>query len=244
MTQFTSAIYKGKVNHRRYTPKFHSFNYSYCMWLVDIDELDSVCSSYRLVGASKLNPVSIRLADHIEGVNDPIEFKARINQKVTELGGHWQGDKLLMMTQARVLGLYFSPVNFHFCYDGEVCRYMLAEVSNTPWGEKHWYLVDLANPRTEKDFHVSPFMPIEQEYRWRVKLPAKQFLAHIENWHNNKVFDATLTLKRENLSYASLGKTLLRFPVIALSTVGAIYWQAAKMFAKGFKFYSYQKRSR
>ena len=244
MSSLSSAIYKGKVNHRRFSPKAHSFNYSYCMWLLDVDELEEVYGSSALIGKSKWRPICLNLSEHIEDVSDPINFKRRIKQKVTELGGYWEGNKLLIMTQARVLGLYFSPVNFHFCYDDNTCRFMLAEVSNTPWGEKHWYLVDLANPTTEKDFHVSPFMPIEQEYRWKVKLPEQKFLAHIENWQSNKVFDATLQLKREPICFKSLSKVLLRFPAIALTTVGAIYWQAAKMFARGFKFYSYQKRSR
>lgn len=244
MNDRISAIYKGTVNHRRFTPKLHSFDYSYCMWLVDVDELESLCKSHLLVGKGRFSPISIRLSDHIEDETDPIHFKQRIKQKVKELGGQWQGDKLLMMTQVRMFGLYFSPVNFMFCYDGDECRYMLAEVSNTPWGEKHWYLVDLLEPETEKDFHVSPFMPIEQKYKWRVKLPEQQFMAHIENWQQNKVFDATVRLTQVAISPSSLVKVLMRFPVIALSTVGAIYWQAAKMFAKGFKFYSYQKRSR
>lgn len=244
MSQLSSAIYRGKVNHRRFSPKKHSFAYSYCMWLLDVDELSQVSSKFTLVGQNRLSPIRICLSDHIAGVTDPAQFKQRIKQKVLELGGTWQGEKLLMMTQARVFGLYFSPVNFHFCYDGEHCRYMLAEVSNTPWGEKHWYLVDLENAETEKDFHVSPFMPIEQKYQWRVKLPNEAFFAHIENWQEHKVFDATLKLDRVALSTSSLIRVLMRFPLIAMSTVSAIYWQAAKMFAKGFKFYSYQKRSR
>ena len=244
MTEFSSAIYRGEVNHRRFSPKKHSFTYSYCMWLLDVDELAQVSSKFTLVGQNWWSPVRICLSEHIAEVTDPEQFKQRIKQKVNELGGVWQGQKLLMMTQARVLGLYFSPVNFHFCFDDDHCRYMLAEVSNTPWGEKHWYLVDLENAETEKDFHVSPFMPIEQKYLWRVKLPAEHFLAHIENWQEQKVFDATLRLQRLALNRSSLLRVLLRFPVIAISTVGAIYWQAAKMFAKGFKFYSYQKRSR
>ena len=244
MSKLTSAIYRGQVNHRRFFPKQHKFAYSYCMWLLDVDEINLVSSEYRLVGQDKFKPIRLCLSDHIEQVTDPDEFKRRIRLKVKELGGQWQGQKLLMMTQARVLGLYFSPVNFHFCYEGETCQYMLAEVSNTPWGEKHWYLVDLENAETEKDFHVSPFMPIEQRYIWRVKLPADKFLAHIENWQEQKVFDATLSLQKVELSSTNILRVLLRFPVMAISTVAAIYWQAMKMFTKGFKFYSYQKRSR
>ena len=244
MNQALSAIYKGRVNHRRYSGKKHSFNYAYCMWLINVDQLNSLNKVSPLMGTDKWRPVSIRLQDHIDGVVDPNEFKQRIKAKVEELGGQWQGQTLLMMTQARMFGLYFSPVNFHFCLDGEHCRYMLAEVSNTPWGEKHWYLVDLTQAETEKDFHVSPFMSIEQTYKWRVQLPSDRFIAHIENWQQRKVFDATLSLSHYPLNSSNIMKTFVRFPMMAITTVGAIYWQAAKMFFKGFKFYSYQKRSR
>jgi len=241
MTEFVSGIYKGKVNHRRLSPKRHSFTYSYAMWLIDVDELPLLTERFSLIGSSRFSPISIRLSDHLENIADPDSFKSRIREKVKQLGGQWQGSKVLIMTQARMFGLYFSPVNFHFCYEGDTCRFMLAEVSNTPWQEKHWYLVDLEDAKTEKDFHVSPFMPIEQIYRWRIKLPGQHFLAHIENWQQEKVFDATLRLDRLTINRRNLYRMLLRFPITALTTVAAIYWQAAKMFIKGFKFYSYQK---
>lgn len=244
MSQLASAMYQGKVNHRRFTPKSHSFTYSYCMWLIDVDEVAQLNERFTLFGQKKWRPIRFNFADHLANVTDPAQFKARIKTKVEELGGHWQGEKLMMMTQVRMMGMYFSPVNFHFCFDGDTCRYMLAEVSNTPWLEKHWYLVDLDCGVNEKDFHVSPFMPIEQDYKWRVKLPQDTFFAHIENWQKNKVFDATLKMQRVELTNSNILKTFIRFPIIAVSTVAAIYWQAAKMFVKGFKFYSYQKRSR
>ena len=244
MTQeFASGIYKGKVGHRRFSPKKHNFSYQYCMFLLDPDELPAIDRRFKLLGNGKFKLIRLCLSDHLSNVTDPNEFKQRIKNKVTELGGSWQGDKLLMMTQARFMGIYFSPVNFYFCYHNDQCRYMLAEVSNTPWQEKHWYLVDLnqSTPEVDKDFHVSPFMPLEQKYRWRVRLPGDRFMAHIENWQQQKTFDATLTLKREELTSKNIAKILLRFPILSLSTMFAIYWQAAKMFVKGFQFYPYSK---
>jgi hypothetical protein len=236
-----SAIYLGKVGHRRLSPKSHSFSYHYMMLLVDVDELPRLDKKTRLIGQSRFRPIRIKLSDHIPEQTDPQEFKRRIQDKVTELGGSWTGEQLLMMTQARFLGIYFSPVNFYFCYQQGHCQLMLAEVSNTPWGEKHWYLVDLAEPETQKDFHVSPFMPLEQNYRWRIKLPGEHFLAHIENWQTTKTFDATLRLKRLELTPKHAWRVFWRFPVMTLSIKAAIYWQAAKMFIKGFQFYPYSK---
>lgn len=240
---FVSGIYKGRVGHRRLSPKKHNFDYAYSMFLLDPDELNDIDNEFRLIGKSRFKPIRLCLSDHLSGVNDPIEFKRRIKEKVNGLGGSWQGDKLLMMTQARFMGIYFSPVNFFFCYQNKECRYMLAEVSNTPWHEKHWYLVDLhqSKPEVDKEFHVSPFMPLEQKYRWKIHLPDERFMAHIENWQQQKTFDATLRLKREELSSRNVTKHLMRFPILTVSTVLAIYWQAMKMFIKGFQFYPYSK---
>ena len=242
-TDLASGIYIGKVGHRRLSPKKHSFSYSYCMFLLDLDELPLLDKKLNLFGVRKFKPVRVCLSDHLSGETDPNKFKQRIKNKVVELGGSWQGEKLLMMTQAKFFGVYFSPINFFFCYEQGKCRYMLAEVSNTPWQETHWYLVDLENPQpeVEKDFHVSPFMAMEQTYRWRIKLPENNFLAHIENWQKQKMFDATLSLKRHELTAKNVRKVLMRFPIMSLSLVAAIYWQAAKMFIKGFQFYPYSK---
>ncbi|AWB65410.1 DUF1365 domain-containing protein [Saccharobesus litoralis] len=246
-----SGIYVGQVRHRRFSPTFHGFNYKLYMMGLDIDELENTLAQSGLLGTSWYNPIRFKQNDYVKG--DLADLKARIANKVNELGGdyaNWQHKKIFMLAQLRCLGLFFSPVNFYFCFNDDTnsnCLYMLAEVSNTPWNEKHYYLVDLHNiSDTQKAFHVSPFMPMDMRYRWKIKPPRNKALVHIENHqgqqHTNKVFDATMALSKKPINANNLFKTWLSLPAMTLKICLAIYWQALKLFIKRIPFVAHPSR--
>ena len=133
-----SAIYQGQVRHRRFSPKSHEFNYTMTQLALDLDEVEELAASHSVFSLKKFAPMSFFQADYVK--NEPGNLKQRIASKVSQLGGKWDGERVTLMGQCRCFGFYFSPANFYFCYqnDGE-CRYMLVEVSNTPWLERHYY---------------------------------------------------------------------------------------------------------
>jgi DUF1365 family protein len=150
-----------------------------------------------------------------------------------------------LLTHLSYFGYCFNPVSFFYCYDaaGEAVRTVVAEVNNTPWGERHLYVLDAedrdpAARRQEfapkKLLHVSPFMPMDVDYRWRFTQTDKRLLVHMQTASEaGKIFDATLSLRRREITGRSLASVLLRYPPMTLRVILGIHWQALLLWVKG-----------
>ncbi|WP_440873907.1 DUF1365 domain-containing protein [Thalassotalea sp. PLHSN55] len=253
-----SSVYVGNIRHRRFGEHQHSFNYSLYMLALDVDEMTEKVPNLGIFGEQWYRPVRFVEKDYVK--SEPGPLKTRITNKVSKLGGKHTIAKVVMLVQARCLGLYFSPANFYFCYDEHNnCTDMLVEVSNTPWNERHYYLVDVNAPKpSDKDFHVSPFMDLNMQYHWRVKPPEmsrEQVLVHIENWrsssgteqadkNNHKVFEASLAMKKQGFSQQSLWRVWCTLPAMTLKVVAGIYWQALTLFIKRVPFIGHPARTK
>ncbi|WP_116472586.1 DUF1365 domain-containing protein [Zobellella maritima] len=234
-----SAIYTGQVRHRRFSPRRHSFLYRLYMLALDLDELGQLDARYRWFACERFAPLSFCRRDYLGDPTRPL--KAAVLDEVQRLGGYPGGlDRVVMLGQVRCFGLYFSPVNCFFCYRDGQARYLLAEVHNTPWNERHTYLVNLERPAaTPKAFHVSPFMAMDMAYHWRIRPPGRRLLVHIESRADMRLFDATLALQRRPFGTGTLKAALLQWPMMTLTIVRGIYWQAVRLWLKRMPYYSH-----
>lgn len=182
-----SCLYQGVLRHRRLQPKAHHFVYRLFMAWLDLDELDKLPEAG--IRRNRLAAAAWYDADYPLGA----PLKALVLNRLESLTGCRPAGRVMLLTQLRYFGFHFNPVNFYYCYDeADTLRWVLAEVRNTPWNERHYYAVDGQQARPlEKAFHVSPFNPMDMVYHWRFNAPGKTLHMHIENHQASKVFDAT-----------------------------------------------------
>lgn len=250
-----SGLYKGFVRHRRFRPTGHEFRYPLFMVFIKLDELSRLSERLFLLGTRPWHWARFRRQDYLGDANLSVAdaVKARIAAETGKCAAELSGD-VYFFGHLRYLGFYFSPLNLYFLEQQQRVRYMVAEVSNTPWNQRYYYVIDLDNLEPhDKKFHVSPFNPMNQRYNWRIRPPGKgrsKSMVHLEVADQDSdapLFDATMVLKRLTLNQGNLLRVLLTTPAQTLSMVTGIYWQALKLFMKGVPFHRHpdqEQRSR
>lgn len=243
-----SAIYQGWIRHRRFCAPTNHFTYKFYMFLLDLDELDAF-NSLPFCSTQGFSAFSVRNTDYLDK-QSALSIKHKAIAKIKELGGETPAS-VRLLANIRYWGIKFSPINVYYNYDeANQLNSVLVEVSNTPWNERHYYLIKQpSEPQpTKKSFHVSPFQTSEVEYHWKITEPSEQLLLHIENQtlqaEPSKLFDATLQLQRKALTPQNLKQALIQTPVMSLKIMSGIYWQAAKLAAKKARFYSHPKTTK
>jgi DUF1365 family protein len=246
-----SCLYEGVVRHRRFGPVPHAFRFPLCMVYLDLAELDTVFRGRWLWSTSRPALARFRREDHLGDPGVPLERAVR--DLVAEHTGKRPGGPVRLLTQLRSAGYLFNPVSFFYCYeDGGALAAVVADVSNTPWHERHRYVLP-AEPagagrldaRVPKRFHVSPFLPMSLDHVFHVREPGERLALRIEDRERDgrRVFDAVLALRRREISGASLARALTRFPLMPLQVSAAIYWQAFRLHRKGAPFHPHPVRA-
>jgi len=217
-----SALYEGFVVHRRREPVDHSFRYRVCMAFVDLDEVDEVAALCRFL------PVTLRRADYH---GDPA---VPLAESIRALAGERDG-AVRMLTNLRAFGHCFNPVTFYWC--GEK---VVAEVTNTPWGERHAYVLSPGGGRFAKQLHVSPFMGMDHEYECEAPPPGEHALLRVVSRRAERtVFEAVLALRRRELSRRAVARMLVSHP--SASVLPRIYGQALRLKLKGAPYFPHPR---
>lgn len=242
-----SAIYAGMVRHRRLRPAPHAFRYRLFMMYLDLDELPAALDGRWLWSARHAAPAWFRRADYHGDRRTPLAEAVRTT--VAQATGTPPRGPIRLLTHLRYYGYCFNPVTFYYCFDasGTYVDTVLAEITNTPWKERHSYVL-ARTPGMDgrlrfqfaKAFHVSPFMPMDHRYIWRFSTPGRKLGVHMENFDSRgKVFDATLSLMRREITGRALAQTLLAYPWMTVTVTVAIHWNALKIWRKGNPFHGH-----
>ena len=240
-----SCVYRGTVRHARREPRANEFEYRLYMLYMDLDELPWLFEKPWLWSFERKNVFSFRRRDYL---GDPQQPLADCVRDVVEqrLGRRPRGP-VRMLTQVRSFGYVFNPVTFYYCFgvDDEL-EAVVAEITNTPWGERHRYVLraegGMARAKFAKEFHVSPFMGMDHEYEWTFSAPGDELRVGMANRNDGeRVFDVGLRLERREWNAAALRAVAVRHPLMSVKILGAIYWQALRLRWKRTPFYPHPR---
>ncbi len=249
-----SCIYEGQVRHTRTQPVLHKFRYRVFMMYLDLDELPTLFETRWLWSADARAVARFRRSDHIGPEDQPLDESVR--ELVEQETGARPTGPIRLLTNLSYYGYCFNPVSFYYCFgdDGETLETIVAEVTNTPWGECDTYVLpagqNIGKSRAwrfqpSKKMHVSPFIGMDIDYDWCFTMPDERnsvFMATSSD--GTRFFDAAMTLRRKEITGLSLAGVLARFPLHTLKVTTAIYWQALRLWLKRCPLYVHPDKNK
>ena len=249
-----SSVFSGQVSHSRKTPLAHAFRYRVFMRYLDLDELDEVFAGRWFWSTKRPALARFRREDHFGDPSEPLDESVRA--LVEDRTGRRPAGPIRLLTNLSYFGYCVNPISLYYCFSEDDSRVttVVAEVTNTPWGERCCYV--LADPMNEgdaetmrfattKDMHVSPFMGMDVDYDWLLTPPADDLVVRINNkTEEERFFNATLILRREEITGRGLAGILFRYPFMTARVVFGIYWQAFRLWLKGCPFHSHPDKQK
>ena len=241
MKDMNSALYSGTVLHHRHAPKRHKLSYRVFSLLLDLDELPGLTKRLRLFSVEGWNLFSFRHKDH--GRGDGGCLKEYAIETCRQAGATDPIKRVELLFYPRLWGYSFNPLAVYFCYDeSDALAAIIYEVTNT-FGERHSYVLPAPGEgnlrhQCDKEFYVSPFLPMEGRYHFHIRPPAEKVVLGIQQKSSNgAALNAVFVGEREELSDLTLMKALLSNPAMTAKVIVGIHWEALKLWRKGIPFH-------
>ncbi len=235
----SSSLYLGSVMHRRLRPKVHQLRYRIFSLLLDLDEIDALDRELRLFSRRRFNLLSFHDSDHGDGSATPLREQV---ERLLARAGLADVGRIRLLAMPRMLGFVFNPLSMFFCdnCDGRLAA-IVYEVHNT-FGERHSYVLPVESESgailqdSAKRFHVSPFLPMELDYSFRVTPPGERLSVAIAVADaSGPLLIAVHSAERRVLSDAAILRAVASHPLMTVKVVAGILWEAARLLGKGVK---------
>ncbi len=241
-----SCIYRGWVRHRRFGAPEHDFRYRLFMVFLNLEELDRLRGRLLLWSARRFAPVRFRRADHLGDPSRPLD--ACVRELVASRTGRQPVGRIFLLSHLAYFGHSFNPVSIYYCmHEGsDEMEAVVLEVNNTPWGEQHCYVLagDSLCPAAggrragfDKDFHVSPFLPMDMRYQCYFSRPGETLSVAMNDFENGELrLQASMVLRRRPLTGRELALALMRYPFMTLKVAAGIHWEALRLWLKKARY--------
>ncbi len=227
--------------HRRFFPVQYRFVYRVFSILVDLDRLDEIPRRCRWFSRNGFNLFAFYDRDHGSGDGSPL--REWLTGHARRLGLDVPLGRIQIQCFPRVLGHGFNPLSLWFCHDlKDRLVAVLAEVHNT-FGERHGYLLHRdGDPMTwpvvrhdhVKRFHVSPFVGMGADYRFRFARTGNESSTVIHEYQDDRLMlIAVQRGESRELNDSNLLRAALSYPLLTLKVVALIHWQALKIWLRG-----------
>ncbi len=239
-----AVLYAGQVMHQRMKPVGHRFSYHVFSLMIDLDRLPEADGMSRVFSVNRRNLLSFHEKDHTGDSGAPL--RSYVDALLAKNGLPVRPARVLLVCYPRILGLVFNPLAVYYAYgENGALSAMIYEVRNT-FGERHTYVCPIGpddvsdagvRQQCDKLFHVSPFIPMDMRYQFRMLPPGDEIRWRIlETDKEGPLLAATFSGVQVPLQTGRILRLVARIPHLTLKIVAGIHWEALKLWIKGLRY--------